>query len=144
MNRNHFRSQLGRNGKRKRAFSLVEVTLALGLVAYSLVALLGLFAVGLSSSRSSSVETALSQIVMHISSTYDGSLAPRNAEYTYDGVPCTGSNGQKFFDVTVLAKACDSSTIANTSTNLHLLTLSISSPENPGMTNVVQTSAFVP
>lgn len=123
---------------RRRGFSLVEVTIALGLVAYALLALLGLFVVGLSSSRESSVETALSQIALHVASTYSGSAPAQPLNYTYDGVAVTGTSSHFLVNV-----QSTPSTIANTSTNLHLITLSITSPMNPGVTNVIQTSAFV-
>ncbi|HSI84578.1 MAG TPA: hypothetical protein VK970_12385 [Candidatus Methylacidiphilales bacterium] len=41
------------------AFSLVEITIALGIISFSLVALLSLFSVGLNLSRQSSIDTAL-------------------------------------------------------------------------------------
>ena len=124
-------------------FSLIEVTIALGLVAYALLALLGLFAVGLSSSRESTTVTALSQIALHVSSSYSGTISGQSLDYSYEGLAITGSNSslQKHFVVTLSTVP---NTISNTSTNLHLLKISITSPQNPAVTNVIQTSAFVP
>jgi len=128
----------------RRGFSLVEVAIALGLVSYALIALLGLLTVALSSSRESSLETALSQIALHAASVYDGTASQQNLAYSYEGIAVNGTNASKYFEVAMVGRPSDAGTIANTSTNLHLLTLSISSPQNPGVTNVIQTSAFVP
>lgn len=48
-------------------FSLVEVTIALGLVTFVLVALLGLFGVGMEASKGSMNSTALGQVLAHAS-----------------------------------------------------------------------------
>lgn len=125
-------------------FSLVEVTIAVGLVSYTLLALLGLFTVALSSSRDSTMETALAQIVLHASSTYDGAAPERVLSYSYGGSPVEAASPEKHFEVRMVARPSSGATIANTSTNLHLLTFSISSPQNPGVTNVVQSSVFLP
>lgn len=130
-----------------RAFSLVEVTIALGLVSYSLLAMMGLFVVGLNSSRESSVETALSQIALHVASCYSGTNLPAaNTElsYSYDGLLVSGSSAEKHFTVRVIDTPSDASIITDTSANLHLITLSITRASAPGITNIVQTSSFVP
>ncbi len=50
----------------KRAFSLVEVVLALGVVSFAIVAILGVIPVGLNSGRSSQSETRAAQIAQDI------------------------------------------------------------------------------
>ena len=55
-------------GKRAGAFSLVEVTLALGIVAVSLLSLIGLLPAGLGVLRESMDQTLHAQIVQRISS----------------------------------------------------------------------------
>jgi uncharacterized protein (TIGR02598 family) len=117
-------------------FSLIEVTIALGLVSYALLGLLGLFTVGLTSSRDSSMETALSQIVLHASSSYTGAT---NRYYSYEGVSTDQSNSMFSVQVSPVTN-----TISNTSTNLHLISISITSTNNPTLTNVIQSAAFVP
>ncbi len=132
-----------------RAFSLVEVALALGLISYVLVSLLGLFVVGLTSSRESSVDTAFAQIALDVSSRYAGTAVvdpnnPPTYQYSYDGQAKSPSDpaSEKYFTVTVQDKP---STISNTSSNLHLLTLSITRAVNPTVIiGVIQTSVFVP
>lgn len=127
---------------RPAGFSLVEVTVALGLVSYTLLALMGLFTVALSSSRDSTVETALSQVVLHATSIYDKNIPTQTLYYSYAGVQVGAS--EKYFELTMVGSPSSDATIPGTSTNLHLLTLSISSPQNPGVTNVVQSSVFLP
>lgn len=72
-----------RHGRRtllKAGFSLVEITLSLGLVSFVLVALLGLFGVGLTSSRDSAKETALAQIANQVLARAYGSDLPKPDE----------------------------------------------------------------
>lgn len=70
-----------------QAFSLVEVTIALGIVSFALLALLGLFVVGLSSSKESAMDTAVAQIALHAATIYDG--VDTNLAYSYEGIPKT-------------------------------------------------------
>ena len=51
-----------------RAFSLVEVTIALGIIAISMLTMLGLVPVGLSGMRSAMTETVRAQIVQNVTS----------------------------------------------------------------------------
>jgi Tfp pilus assembly protein PilV len=48
------------------AFSLVELTIALGVVVFSLVTILGLLAVGINSTRTSTVQTAATNILTSV------------------------------------------------------------------------------
>lgn len=125
----------------RRGFTLVEVTLALGLVSFALLSLLGLFVVGLTSSRDSSLETALSRIALHVASTYNPQLPNDERAYSFEGGASNAVNFQKYFTVNV---SSTNSTITNTSSNLKLITISIKSANNPGTTNVIQTAAFIP
>lgn len=121
----------------------MEVTIALGLLSYALLALLGLFTVGLSSSRESSMDTALSQIARHVASSYSGTAPAGNLDYTYEGIAVSGtaSGLQKYFSVKVESTP---SSITNTTANLHLIRILVTSEANPKQTNIIQTSAFVP
>jgi uncharacterized protein (TIGR02598 family) len=129
------------NGKtrvrRRNGFSLVEVTLALGLVSYALLGLLGLLTVGLTSSRDSSLETALSQIALHASSSYRETAGSYDLYYTFEGTVTTESDA--YFNVKVSRVPND-----NVPSNLHLISIAIGRKDNPGVTNVVQTSAYIP
>ena len=54
-----------------KAFSLIEVVLSLGVIAFSLVAILGVFPVGLSANRTSISDTRAAQVVAAITATID-------------------------------------------------------------------------
>ncbi len=116
---------------RPAGFSLVEVTLALGLVSFVLVALLGLFASGLNSNRASSVDTAVGQIVRDVVATYDasvmtdGRVSYENA-YSYEGKRLASSNApEKHFSVTVEGKPASEAGVPDSSSHCHLLTIEI-------------------
>ncbi len=57
---------------RSMAFSLVEVVLALGIVSFAIVAILGLIPTGLQTSHSSQDETRAAQIAQSILATFAG------------------------------------------------------------------------
>jgi len=73
--------------RRRQAFSLVEVTLALGIITISLVSLLGLIPGGLSSLQGSMDQTVHAQIVQKLSSEMAGSdfLNLTNQTCWFDG-----------------------------------------------------------
>lgn len=125
--------------QRHQAFTLVEIVIAIGLLTYSLLAILGLMSIALSSSRESSVGTAQSQIVLQAVSLYDGSTNPLQLGYTYEGVLTT--NSSPHFNATVSGS---SSTLTNTPSNLQFLTISITSPTSPNVTNVTHATTWVP
>lgn len=81
---------------RTAGFSLVEVTLAIGIVSFSLISLLGLFAVGLESGRQSESDTVLAEVADRL---FNDRLAgsnpvyPDNGRITVDGeIAATGSS----------------------------------------------------
>lgn len=124
------------------AFSLVEITVAMGLAAYCLLAMLGVFAVGLNSSRDSSTETTLSQIALHASSSY----RPTDlTEFNYsEQGSCLGTSAtavEKYYTATVTENS--STAVPNASANLRLLTVAITSVHNPKDTHYVQASAYI-
>ena len=57
-------------GRRPGAFSLVEVVLALGVVSFAIVAILGVFPLGLRTGRSAQDETRAAQIAQAVFSTF--------------------------------------------------------------------------
>lgn len=59
------------HSREHRAFSLIEVTLALGVIAFALVAILGVFPIGLASDRSNVSETRAAQIANAIIASID-------------------------------------------------------------------------
>jgi len=58
------------NKIRDKAFSLVEVVLAIGVIAFAVVAILGMFPVGLQTSHSAQDETRAPQIATYIFSSF--------------------------------------------------------------------------
>jgi uncharacterized protein (TIGR02598 family) len=77
------------------AFSLVEVVLALGVIAISLVAILGVFPVGLSSNRTSVSDTRAAELANAIFATIDAQSS------TFSSVQCYGAT----LDLTSLSTA---------------------------------------
>ena len=57
----------GLEGKRRSAFSLIEVTISLGIVAFAMVPIIGLVSTGMKSLRDSMDETVRGEIVRKIS-----------------------------------------------------------------------------
>lgn len=72
-----------------RAFSLVEVAIALGIVSFVLLALLGLFSVGLNAGKDSQLDTVQAAIVHRMLSEFRtadfDTLAETNALFDYAG-----------------------------------------------------------
>lgn len=83
--------------ERSRAFTLVEVVLALGVVSFAAVAILGLFPIALTSNRSSSTEARATQLARAIIGTIDSQCA------TFSNVDCYGLN--RTLDLTSLDKS---------------------------------------
>jgi uncharacterized protein (TIGR02598 family) len=71
--------------KRRRAFSLIEVVLALGVVAFALVAILGVFPAALSQNRRGVSDTRAAQLAKMIVATIDAQTA------TFSSISCFGA-----------------------------------------------------
>lgn len=116
---------------RRKGFSLVEVALAMGLVAYVLVALLGLFAVGMNSSRASVVDTAVARIARSVVVNYDASAMTNNQvvyerAYSYDGELLTSANDpNKHFSVTITGVPSSATDVPESSDRWHLIMIEI-------------------
>ena len=70
--------------RRGNSFSLVEVVLALGVISFALVAILGVFPIGLAANRTSISDTRAAQLVNAVVATIDAQCA------TFDNVQCFG------------------------------------------------------
>jgi uncharacterized protein (TIGR02598 family) len=68
----------------QKAFSLIEVVLALGVIAFSLVAILGVFPTGLAANRTSISDTRAAQFINAVTATIDAQCA------TFSSVNCYG------------------------------------------------------
>jgi type II secretory pathway pseudopilin PulG len=73
-------------GGERKAFTLVEVVLSLGLVAFALVSLLAFFPAGLSSNRGSADDTRAAQLARAITGTIDSQCSST----TFSKVLCYG------------------------------------------------------
>lgn len=112
------------------AFTLVEVTLAIGIMAFSLVALLGLFNVGFQASRRSAEGSNLPTIIEQIKqeersgngTEIDGS---RMVYFTFSGEKTTDTDAH--YRCTVRA-ASPSAVLPSTANHLILLTIKVESP----------------
>jgi uncharacterized protein (TIGR02598 family) len=71
--------------KRLRAFSIIEVVLALGVVAFALVAILGVFPAALSQSRKGVSDTRATQLVKMIVATIDAQAS------SFGAIDCFGA-----------------------------------------------------
>ena len=97
------------------AFSLIEVVLSLGVIAFALVAILGVFPVGLAANRSSISDTRAAQIINAVEATIDAQCD------TFTNVQCYG-------------ETLDLSTLSNTTTT-RTLYVTYPSPAVPEINN---------
>ena len=67
-----------------KSFSLIEVVLALGVISFALVAILGVFPIGLAANRSSISDTRAAQLINAIVATIDAQCG------TFSNVQCFG------------------------------------------------------
>ncbi|MGZ4982478.1 MAG: type IV pilus modification PilV family protein [Chthoniobacterales bacterium] len=78
-----------RSDRRDGAFSLVEVVLALGVIGFAVLAILGVIPIGLNASHSAQDETRAAQVATTVFSSF-ASQAPNN--FTNVKVPLPGNN----------------------------------------------------
>ena len=136
MNQRFLRSSSG--------FSLVEITLALGIVAFVLIAVLGLFGVGLDSSRRSASDTVISQVVNQVlSDTRTSDLpAPGDAplEFYYNEKGVVAPQQGAIYKVS-LSTQSPGAALSDTGARLYLIRLDIAWP---GESTVVHASRLIP
>jgi len=72
--------------RRVAAFSLVEVTLSLGIAAFCLLAVVGLLPVGLGTLKSSREEAAATRVLEQIACSLRSATADTNGKYTAQGL----------------------------------------------------------
>lgn len=128
----------------RTGFSLVEVTIALGLVSFILVSLLALFSVGMQASRESANETLVSQITARTLALVQGSAMPvpdgDGEEFFFDAMgerqEIASADTDTVYTVTV--KAESTTAAGDASPFLVLLKTEITWPG--GKTNVVSSA----
>lgn len=113
--------------RRTAGFSLVEVTLALGIVAFCLVSLLGLFAVGLESSRHSGRDTALSEVAARLINEWSrpGASLPSSGFVDHDG-EVNSSEGIYAYEIVIAPVT--SATVLPVSDNLQRISVTFRWP----------------
>ncbi len=137
------RTPVNRKLRRKdKAFSLVEVVLAVGIVAFVLISILGLMSVGIKANRESADDIAVGLIVQHVSTSLrmegftkvnaNTNYAPANTtpDFYYDATGAGSANGAGTADANTLY-ACTvirSSPAALPASNVLFLKLQISWP----------------
>lgn len=84
----------------RRGFSLVEISLAMGILAFVVLAVLGLLGVGMSSGRFAQTDTALTAAarfaVSCLQTNNPAAMAGTNFWFSADGLPLTSSNNAHF------------------------------------------------
>jgi len=119
---------LFRTRVKKGGFSLVEVTLALGLVSFVLVALLGLASTGLDASKHSAEDTSLVQVAEQAFSTGLDPLssgASVDMAFTHEGIVATDP-ADTYYSATLSAE--DPQNASDNTGALFFLKLTISWP----------------
>ena len=94
------------NSKRQRAFSLIEVVIAIGIMAFAMTAMLSLLAVAMRSDKQSGSDTALSEMSRQVFNNlralpYSTLPAATNYYFDLDGAPCAQTNANYTCVVTV-------------------------------------------
>ncbi|MGB8355437.1 MAG: Verru_Chthon cassette protein B [Chthoniobacteraceae bacterium] len=143
-----------------RGFSLVEITMALGIVSCAMLVIVGLLPVGLQSMQDSAVQYGISTLSQQISSElqekpFTGSgvdplaLSGTTNYYTREGMLTTGTdtgmNSYPYFAATFTTSGTATSNIPGATTtypqNLQLVTVKVSypyqAPANSQQTNVL-------
>lgn len=135
-----------RNNKSRTAFSLVEVALAIGIMSFALVSIIGLLSLAMQISRDSADSTNIALMTRSVTTmlrasgtngvtgyTYIAGLLPANGSnsitYYFDenGVQTTSTNGYLVSD-TVLNGVMVSNTSATTNQKIYLCTIKNKTP----------------
>jgi len=140
-------SFLGSCGRNKRAFSLVEVVLALGIFSVSILSIVGLMATGLNSANGSSTNLAVTNIMRELRANIQSmpfSNLSRTGSITYhfgtDGYTNTASSA--YYYTAILTPAAPAYPSGTSSTNADTISVVISYPY-PANSQSITNSIFV-
>ncbi len=130
-----------RNNRAIAAFSLVEVVLALSIMGFVCVTLIGLLATGMSSMQKSTATTVKSQIIQEVINntqvhTYSTNYAATN--YFDDEGTVVTTSGSAVYTATItstMASAPNGISFNYTATDSQLLQIQVLSKSNPSVTN---------
>jgi hypothetical protein len=103
----------------RRGFSLMEVTTALGVISFALIALLGVFPLGLENSRVSVSETRASQLTRMVYSTLatEMSASPVTTSSSTPGIHCFSTT---LAPLALAADGADASSLQDVTTTLYV------------------------
>ncbi len=125
-------------------FSLVEITLTLGIVAFVLVSILGLFSVGIESSRRSADDTIISQIANQVLSDTRTQDLPApgtgSLEFYYNDKGVTVAQQEAVYKTTLSTQE-PGTMIADTGAHLYLIRIEVASVKG---STVVHSSRVIP
>ena len=134
------RSHASRRYRRARGFSLVEVALALGIFAFSIISMMSLMSVGLNTSRESRERLTRSEILKSVNNEiantrYDqlATLDGKQIQFDNEGLPVNGSSEHRY--VAELTQLPDSEVLQG-SVLPGLATFQIEIQDQPGGGNV--------
>ncbi|CAN5452969.1 hypothetical protein BH09VER1_BH09VER1_36210 [soil metagenome] len=125
-----------------QAFSLVEVTIALGVFAFAIISLVGLLSVGLQTERLAHQDTAISNIVSYVLSDLRGS---KYATITGDTTNVTKTNFTRWYqfdaDGAFLLSGTTTASPAAQASSFYLCTaqgVQVLSPKRMAVTSTIQ------
>jgi uncharacterized protein (TIGR02598 family) len=137
------------NTRSGAAFSLVEVVIALGVISFALVSMLGLLGVGINASRQSSESTAMTAMISQVlGKVRAASNAPPATNFFFDadGLPLTNSVGA-IYECRASATLPPSGEISDVSDKFMKAALVFTWPVSaavPPHTNTVHASLLLP
>lgn len=130
---------------RTKAFSLVEVVIALGVISFAVLALIGLLPSGLSTLRDSVGQSRQAQILRAVAGrsevTKFSALATNGLYFDYDGLP-VDTAAKSIYTVNILTNlpvypgSTNAAAISNSLTSLRIQIIWKPSPQAPGRTNI--------
>lgn len=126
------------------AFSLTEVVIALGIVTFTLVAILGLMGVGINASRQSSDDTVLAAMTSYVLGELRGSGAMSNSFFFDQGGAPLGNGTNAIYRCEAAPSAPE---ISGLSTNFRKVRLVFTWPASApasASTNVINASILYP
>ena len=90
---------------RERGFGLVEIAIALGIVSFALLSLIGLMVVGLNASKAAREDTVVASLSRNVLANLKtlsypqlATLSTTNYYYTYDGVATNSVAGSAYYE----------------------------------------------
>lgn len=126
---------ISRKQPRSRGFNLVEVVLALGIISFSLLPMLGILAIGFDSFRQSERQTQASNIADQICMDYAptlGDSATTNLFFSKDGKSVSESRADFSAEVTVSEIRWNQSPVNISQSNGRALTVKVTSQPRQG------------